>query len=632
MLQWIHDNLSRAYWLVLAPLTIAFAFWGIQGVADIGSGSDHEFKVNGERIAIERVREAYQRQLADLSKAYPEEIPEAIKTQVQDTLIEQFVNTSLIGQAVHDQRYTVSDEQVRQAIRQLPYFQVGGQFSPELYFSTLKGRNITPEQFEADERADLATRQLEQALGLSAFATLPEVERTAVLQGEKREFSALVLPFERFLNSSHPDEAALKTYYSAHKESFKSPDTVALSYVELKLDEASSHPTEATLQAYYDTIKARFSEAEKRHARHILIKVGANPAEALAKAKDIYAKASAPNADFDKLARQYSEDTGSAQQGGDLGLAEKSFFVGPFADAMFSMKAGEIKGPVKSEFGYHIIKLEEIVPGKIADFAKVRAEVEAEYRKNESERQFNERQEQLERLAFESSGSLSPLAKALNTNITQVADFHEGITGNPVLSNPKVLQAAFSADVLGGQNSRPIEIGQGDVVVLRVSDRRPPSVLEFDAVKEKVTELVRREMAVTRLKAASQEIIKQVSAGQSLDAAVAAVAVSVGEIRGLKPQASQLVARNEKNLNAMVLSAVFKLAPHPQVAIEPVMLDNQDAWIVQLLSVRPGDPATDGKLWAQTLTRQNGSTDLQVYLAQLRDAAKVVYNRKALFE
>jgi peptidyl-prolyl cis-trans isomerase D len=632
MLQWIHDHLSRAYWLVLAPLIVAFAFWGIQGVADLGAGSEREFKVNGERIALERVREAYQQQLAELAKVYPDEVPQTIKTQMQDALIDRFVNATLIDQAVRAQRYSVADEKVREAIRQLPYFQVGGQFSPELYFSTLKARNISPEQFEADERAELATRQLESGLRLSAFATLPEVERAAVLQGEKRDFRGLALPFERFLNSAHPTEAELTTYFNAHQAEFKSPDTVALSYVELKLDDAATHPSEATLQAYFDTIKTRFSEPEKRRARHILIKVSTNPAEAQAKAAKIYREASQPNADFAALARQYSEDSGSAQQGGDLGLAEKSYFVGPFADAMFAMRAGEIKGPVKSEFGYHIIKLEEIVPGKIAEFAKVRAQVESEYRKNEAERQFNERQEQLERLAFEASGSLNPLAKALNVGINTVADYHAGVNTDPVLSNPKVLQAAFSADVLAGQNSRPIEIAPGDVVVLRVAEHRPPAPLGFEAVRSQVTAALRQQMALARLNAAAQEIITRAQAGKSLEVVLEESAQTYSELRGLKLSASQVVARQEKGVNALVLKALFKLAAHIQVAAQPVLVENHDAWIIQLLSVRPGEPAADGRQWAQALYNQQSSSDVEVYLARLRDTAKVVLNKKILFE
>jgi len=632
MLQWIHDHLSKAYWLVLAPLTIAFAFWGIQGVADLGGSNDREFKVNGERIPVERVREAYQRKLAELSKAYPDEVPAEMKAQLQDTIIDQFVNTTLIGQAVKDNRYTASDQQVREAIRQLPYFQVAGQFSSELYFSTLKARGISPEQFEADERADLATQKLQIELELSAFATLPEAQRAAVLQGEKREWRGVLLPFERFLANAHPDEAAINEYYKAHREEFKSEDTVALSYIELKMDEAATHPSDATLKAYFETIKERFAEPERRHARHILIKATANPEDAKAKAQKIYAEALKKDSDFAALAKQYSEDAGSAAQGGDLGLAEKSFFVGPFADAMFAMKAGEIKGPVKSEFGYHIIKLEEIVPGKIADFDKVRSQVESEYRKNESEKQFNDNQEKLERLAFEQSGSLNPLAAAINAPIKTVAAFHKGMSDDAVLANPKVLQAAFSADVLGGQNSRPIEIAPGDVVVLRVSDHRPPVVLELGAVKERVVKALQQTMASARQKAAYDAVVAGVGAGKPLEDVLASVAANFVELKGLKLTDSKLIGRKETGIDPALRGVIFKMAPKAHSLAPLVPVEHQDAWLVELLGVRPGDPAADAPLWGQLLTREHASMDLEVYLARLRDQAKITYNRKALFE
>jgi peptidyl-prolyl cis-trans isomerase D len=404
-----------------------------------------------------------------------------------------------------------------------------------------------------------------------------------------------------------------------------------LSYVELKLDDSTAHPSDATLQAYFDTIKERFAEPERRHARHILIKVGADPKAAEAKALKIYQEATQKSADFAALAQKYSEDTGSAAQGGDLGLAEKSFFVGPFADAMFAMKAGEIKGPVKSEFGYHIIKLEEIVPGKIAEFAKVRAQVEAEYRKNEGERQFNERQEQLERLAFESSGSLNPLAKALNTSIETVADFHSGLTSNAVVAHPKVLQAAFSADVLGGQNSRPIEIAPGDVVVLRVADHRPPAAQPLEAVRSQVMSALTHELATQRLNTVAKQILAQVSATKSVDAVVTELSQTVPELKGLKFSDPQVVARKDQNVDKTVMAALFKMAPHPMTVSEPIE-GNDHVWLIQLVSVRPGDPAQEAAQWSQTLTRQHGNMALEVYLARLRDQAKISFNRKTLFE
>jgi len=408
---------------------------------------------------------------------------------------------------------------------------------------------------------------------------------------------------------------------------------VTLSYVELKMDAEAAHPSEAVLKAYFDGIKERFTEPERRHARHILIKAGANAQETLAKAQKVYAEVMQPNSDFAALAKKYSDDPGSAAQGGDLGVQQKSDFVGPFAEALFAMKAGEVKGPVKTEFGYHIIKLDEIQPGKTADFEKVRAQVESEYRKNESEKKFNDNQEKLERLAFEQSGSLNPLAEAIKVGITTVRDYHKGLNDNPVLSHPKVMDAAFSAEVLGGQNSRPIEIAPGDVVVLRVSDHRAPQVLALTEVHERVVKALQQEIAIKRQREAYEGIAAMVkTGGKSLDEIVASEGQTFPEFKGLKVSEAKLTSRRDTDVNAALKQAIFKMPAHVNTLAPLVTLDNQDAWVAELTSVRPGDPAVDASVWGPLLTRSYAGRDLEVYLARLRDRAKISFNRKALFE
>jgi peptidyl-prolyl cis-trans isomerase D len=454
------------------------------------------------------------------------------------------------------------------------------------------------------------------------------VKRSVALQNETREVATVLLPLSHFAAAVKAEPSAVKAYFEANKERFKTPDTVKLSYVSLKVENTAGAVDEASLKAYFETVKERYTEPEKRRARHILIQAGNDLEAARKKAEEVYGLATKPNADFAALAKQYSQDTGSAQQGGDLGLVEKSFFVGPFADAVFSMQVGEIKGPVKTPFGWHVIKLEQIEAGKAADFAKVKPELEKEYQKTEGERRFGERQEKLEQLAFESSGSLEPLAKALNLKIEEVPAFYEGLKDNELASNPKVLKAAFSADVLGGQNSRPIELAPGHVVVIRATDRKLPEVEPFEAVSSKVETLVKNEMAAKAAKAEAEKLAAAVSAGTALDVASKPLLATKAKEGEVKLAAARFIGRKDRTLAPDVIKAVFK-APAPTAgkpASGVVTLPNGDVEVYAVSVVKPGEVGNTASEAAEKAERVRGQGEFVTYLTTLRSKADVKFN------
>ena len=640
MLQWINDRMKVIGWIFIAPLAFVFAVWGVQGIVNFTTSQDRGLKVNGEDVNLERVRQAYQEQLAQLNRQFPEEVPAEVRKATQDKIVDEFVNTSLLDQKVKALRYVVTDKDVVESIAHYPGFQVGGEFNKDAYYALLRAQGYTPQRFEEEQRQLLKVRALETGLFVSSFATRKEIERTAALQGETRELAVAVLPLQRFVSAARPDEAAVKAYYDAHKAEFRTPDTVHLQYVALRVADEMEQVVvdDAALKAFYDTVKDRYVEAERRRARHILIQTGTDDAAAKKKADEVYALATKPGADFAALAKQYSQDAGSAAQGGDLGFAEKSFFVGPFADATFSMKPGEIRGPVKTQFGYHIIKLEEIASGKSKPFEEVRADLEREYRKAEAERKFGERQEKLEQLAFEQSGSLEPVAKALGLKIDNIPNFFKGLAGNALAANAKVLQAAFSADVLGGQNSRPIELTPGNVVVIRASDRRPPEDQTLEQVRDKATDGARRAIAEREAKAAAEKLAAAVAAGEKWDAVLKpfgppAVAGKTASPDAIHFDAAKFVGRTEGGIAPEVLAAAFKLkAPAPGQAVTgSERLANGDVAAFAVTAVKPGEVKAGGELERRQLGAATGQEEFAAYLDAMRATAKIHYN-PAIFE
>ncbi len=667
MLQWIHDRLSKVAILVLAPLSLMFALWGVHGIVDFNARRDSGLSVNGDEVKVDRVRQSYQERLAELNRSYRDDIPAEVRASVQKSTVERFVNTTLIDQQVSALGYVVSDRDVVQAVEGIQSFQVEGKFNRDSYYALLRAQGLTPTQFEAEQRRSLRARALEGGLFLSSFVTARELAEASALTGETRELTYAVLPAARFVAGAKPDEGAVGAYYERHKDEFKTGETVRLSYVALRVGDAAREVTadEPALRAYYDKVKERYIEAEKRHARHILIAAGSDPAAAEKKAAEVLAQAQKPGADFAALAHQYSADSGSAAQGGDLGWAEKSFFVPPFAGALFAMQPGEIRGPVKTQFGWHIIRLEEIAPGKVKTFEEVHGDLEQEYRRVEAERRFGERQEKLDQLAFEASDSLEPVAHALGVKVEEIASFGRGAASDPraaeLAASSKVLQAAFSADVLAGQNSRAIELSPGNVVVLRASAHKLPEQQPLAAVRAQVEEGARRERADSEARAAAARVVAAVqglAAGQSWEpllkplGTVVAVVAEKPPAPGAPPpkpvpakppaadalrlQAARFVARQEPGVAPELLKVAF--AAGRPAAGKPVAgsvrLANGDYAVFAVTAVKPGTPPPDGPL-AQNERRTLGNAQAEAefveYLARLRARADVRVN-PTLFE
>ncbi len=633
MLQWINDRMKHIGWIIILPLGLVFSVWGVHGIVDFTTRQDRGLRVNGEDVNLERLRQAYQEQLVQLNRLYPDEVPADMRKTAQDRLVEQFVNTSLLDQKVKELHYVVSDKDVVDSIAHYQGFQVAGQFNKDAYYGLLRAQGYTPERFEAEQRQLLRVQALESGVFVTSFATPAEIARDAALKGEQRELSVAMLPLAKWAAAAKPDEAAVKAYFEGHAEEFKTPDTVHLSYVALRVADSTRDVVvdEPALKAYYETVRERYVEVEQRHARHILIQ-GLDEA-AKKKADEVYALAAKPGADFAALAKQYSQDAGSAPSGGDLGFAEKSFFVGPFADAVFSMKPGEVKGPVKTQFGWHIIQLDAIQPGKSKAFEEVRADIEREYRKSEAERRYGERQEKLEQLAFENNASLDGVAKSLGLKLEELVEFYKGLPGNELAANPKVLAAAFSADVLAGQNSRPIELSPGNVVVIRAADRKLPAAQPLEAVRAKALEGARRELAARELAAAATRLAASVAAGEKWDVALRPLGAIAVPGKPAAPdmiryEAAKFVGRVEQGQAPEVLKEAFKLAPPAagHAATGSVKLANGDVAAFAVTAIKAGEIKAGGAAERRALSAAAGQAEFSAYLDALRARADVHYS------
>lgn len=623
MLQRIRDGLQSRRWLtlgMLGALALVFAAWGAYGIVDLSiTGGDYAAKAEGEKISINEAREAWTQQQAQWAQRFGGELPDAFKKQLQNELLEGLVRNVVLSQHARELGYRVTPAQIHQALREVPAFQVDGKYSPDAAKSRLAQAGISLPAFEADLLRGLQRTQLQRAIQASDFVTPLELERLHALEDEQREVRYAAFTPEKFADNAPLDDAAVQAYYQKHQSNYLTSESVRLAYGELRVDQlAAQQPlTEADLRAEYEKNKNRYLQAEKRRARHILIKENA---AALKKAQDVLAQAKAGK-DFSALAREFSEDTGSAAQGGDLGWAERNYYVAPFADALFGMSPGEIRGPVKTQFGFHIIKLDEVQPAKGRTFEEVRPELEAQLRRDRASDQLGNVQEQMVRKLEEPGADFDALLKEFDLQPGAVANFERGAGGAPLGAAPELQEVVFSTPVLEEKRiGGPVVLGEDRLVVVKVLEHRKPAPKPLADVRAEVVAAIRKERgSAAALKAADAARAKLLS-GASFD--------DVAKEAGVTAEAARFVGRKDSSVPAPVLELAFDSAkPAGKAIYRTAMLDDGGVAVVAITAVRL-NPERNPARTAEAAARR-GAGDVAAYVEELRRKADVSVNPKA---
>jgi len=630
MLQSIHDKLKG--WLaavVLGAIGLVFVFWGINWTL---SAPNYVAKVNGSEVSANEVRQAYQRELAQAQRQSDGSISEAQRNQIKMRVLDQYVSGEALVTRADALGYRVSDQELLDDMSQVPIFQVDGKFDKAHAVAVLRAQGRSILEIEALFRRDAKLRQLDSALSMSSFATATEMKQFHALTKQQRELTWVPFSAEKYANQATPDDAALKTYYDAHKFEYMTPETVDLRYVEISLSQLASKVSvdDAQLKTYYDEQKVktpeRFTEPEQRRVSHILLSV-ANPkddAAVKAKAEGILKRVQAGE-DFSALAKEFSQDPGSAQQGGDLGWSERKAWVAPFADAAYSMKVDEIRGPVKTQFGYHILKLAGIRPATVKTFEQAKPDLETEYRRNEAEKLFNNAQDQLADAALQNTTDIDVVARKAGLTVLEVPVFSR-IDGGGALSKVRaVIDAAFSQDVLDGRLSPIVEVEKGRGVVLRATDHKLPQQKPLDAVRTEVVAAWKKQRGAELAAAAAADAVKRLTTGESWDAVVKSA--------GAAAPPAKFIARSDQEVPLEIRTTAFG---QPKPAGKPMYSDarlaNGDAAVIALSAVReaPSDAALPDMAMREQFAAQIASTEAQSYAAGARADAKVTLNPQAI--
>jgi peptidyl-prolyl cis-trans isomerase D len=624
--------------IIVALLIIPFALWGINQYFG-GGGQAVVAKVNGTEISQRDFKQDYYQQRARMQQMLGKQYDARLfDPQIKKRVINHLVDQELLLQNADKVGLRVSDETVAATIRSIKAFSENGVFSTQRYEQVLQTQGESPTGFEHRVKQMTLASQLPDGLASTVLVTDAEVDNVIRLQQQKRDFRYFMLTVSKYKDASVANEASIKSYYEKHRDQYKSPEQVSVQYVELSAARIQSElaknnpPTDQQLREFYQANASKYVVPEERKASHILIQVpkGADKATVEAahkKAEDLLAKIKAGKS-FAELAKKYSDDPGSAEQGGDLGYFARGVMDPAFEKAAFSLKVGEVSKPVRTSFGFHLIKLEAIRKSKAKKFEDVRKELIPAYLKDAAEKKYYGLAEKLTNLAYESPDSLSEVSDQLGLKLMQSPLFSRA-GGSGIFAKPRVVDAAFSDDVLTqGYNSEPVEISEDHVVVLRLLQHKEASQLPLEKVQDQVKVSLIEEAAREKVQKVGADAVKQLQTGKADSSIAGKFAVA------WKDQAS--IGRDSKTVDANIIKEVFRMKKPAKGAAsyDGVVLPNGDYAIIALSKVTDGDPATVKKENRENIKRRlikAASANARSYLmADLKSKAKIQVQQEDL--
>jgi peptidyl-prolyl cis-trans isomerase D len=517
---------KRVVQVILALITLPFAFFGVDYYFRGGSSATDIARVGGQKITQaefnESIRDQQDRMRQSLGNNYDPAMFD--NPEVRYSILQQVIGQRVLDEQAQRGRFRVSDDQLRQFISEIPAFQVDGKFSQQRYEQLLASQNPpkSSQAFVYDVRRSLTLAPLQEPIAAGNIVAKTNIERYLGLLDQQREVAVAMFPAEAYLKEVKVDDAAVKAFYDANQAAFQIPDQVKIEYVMLTPDALAAQVSvdAGEVRKQYDDNAKQYSTPEERQASHILIAVkpdatDADKAAARAKADALAAQAKRNPAQFAELAKQSSEDPGSAGQGGDLGFfARDGSMVKPFEDAVFSAKQGDIVGPVQTDFGWHVIKVQAVKAAKTQSFDEVKAQIEQDLKRQKATRKFAEAADQFQNLVYEQAESLQPVAKTLNLRVETTPLITRSQVQALATGNAKFAQAVFSPESLQAKrNTEAIDVGSNMLMAARVIEYKPATPRPFDDVKIEIRRQLERKAASELAEAAGKEKLASLKQG-----------------------------------------------------------------------------------------------------------------------
>lgn len=613
--------------LILALITIPFALWGVESYIRTPSGQDTAATVGTEKITAQEFQQAVRNQLDQFRQQFGGNIDASImdNPEMRKSILDQLIDQRLVVNATKATGLVVSDATLRERIGTEPSFQQDGKFSPARYELALKSLGLSAAGFENRMRQDLERQRFIESIAATAFTPNASVKQYLLVSEQARDVAIVNIAPELFTAQVKVTPEAAKAFYEQKKTEFTTPEQIRAEYLELSVDALAPTiqvPPDET-KAFYEANSGRYMQKEQRKASHILINVTPKATEAerqsaKQKADALYAQAKKNPKEFADLAKKNSQDTGSAANGGDLGLFARGMMVKPFEDAAFAAKKDELVGPVLSDFGYHVILVTDIQPEKGKGLAEVTPEIEGELKKQKAARKFAELAEKFTNAAYEQSSSLKAASEAVGLPVRQSPWMAKG-QALPPFNNPKLMTALFSDEVQKNKrNTEAVEVATNTLVTARLLESKPAVVRPFAEVEAGIIARLTREEASRLARKDGEAKLAALKEGKQVDVKW--------------PQLLSVSRANAGGLAPNVIEAAMKADPKKLPAFAGVENPGGGYVLVQVAKVNDAPSVDDAKLQttrtriAQSLSQQ----EILATLGQIRAKSDVTIARDAL--
>lgn len=620
MLQNIRDNSQG--WIaktIIGVIVALMALTGFDAIFRATSTAQDAAKVNGDEITQNELGQAVEMQRRQLTQQLGKDFDASLldEKMLRESALKGLIDRKLLLQGAAQSKFSLSEAGLDQVILQMPEFQEDGKFSAEHFDQVVRQLGYSRLQFRQMLSEEMLIAQLRAGLAGSGFATDTEIKAFARLEKQTRDFATLSVKTD--LSAVKLTDEEIKDYYDQHAKEFMTPDQVVIDYIELKkssfFDQISVKDED--LQALYHKETANLSE--QRRAAHILIEVNDKVSDAQAKARiDEIAQRLSKGENFAALAKEFSQDPGSAKNGGDLGYAGPGVYDPAFEKALFALHTDEISTPVRTQFGYHLIQLLGVEAPQVPSFASMKDKLTRELKTQQVEQRFVEASKQLEDSSFEASDLAQP-AQDLNLKVQTSAPFgREG--GEGITANRGVIQAAFSQEVMDeGANSGTIELDPETVVVLHVKEHRKPEQLPLESAASSIRTQLTKEKATGAAKVKADELIASLREGKT--------PLNQG-VEGQAWKEHKATTRGQDGIEPAVLQALFRM-PKPVAKDKPtfgsVALNDGSLIVMRLDGVNEAvEPTEEEKAsYRRFLSSRAGQQAFAAYRKQLESQAQI---------
>jgi peptidyl-prolyl cis-trans isomerase D len=631
MFDFIRQHTKIMQFLLFLLIFPSFVLFGIDGYNRFLDQGETVASVDGQKINQPEWDNAHKNEVERMRASMPNlDVKMFDSPMAKFATLEKLVKQKVLSVASDKLNLQVSDQRLASALAADPTIaslkRADGTLDMERYQGLLASQGMSPEQFESRMRVDLAMQQVLMGVSASATSNNAMIETALNAYYEKREAQVIKFTPSEQLGQIKSSTEDLQAYYKAHSALFQSPEQASIEYVVLDMPSVLKGITlaESDLKTYYEQNQSKLSGQETRRVSHILFTIASGQPSAekdkvKQKAQGVLDELKKSPEKFASLAKQYSQDPGSANKGGDLDFFGRGAMVKPFEDVAFSLSKGQTSDLVETDFGYHIIKVTDIKSPKTVSFEASRAGIEAEVKRQEGQKKFAELAETFTNLVYEQPDSLKPAADKLKLDIVSVNDVKRDpspvANGQPSwIKNPKFLAAIFAADAIEKKhNTQAVEVGSNTLVAARIREYQPARVREFEAVKAQVEILWKKEK--------SEQLAKQMGE-QKLKAWR-----EKPESANL-PSAVTISREKSKEWSSKLIEAVLR-APATSLPVwVGVDLGAEGYAVVKILKVDPSDAmAGDRSREKSQLTAWLSDAESAAYYDYLKDRFKATIKK-----